>query len=140
MVLGIVVGPITQLLLVSISAGMFYYIFKFYFHREVPYRQIYIHLVFATIPALLCNILYPVFPLAILVGGIGTCLLLFVGFTDNFHLDRVRTRNLLAALYAVLLISVVVQVVSFANKHERLREKATPESMDILEKEMNTDN
>src|ERR1700722_13618494 len=41
-VTGIVVGPITQLLIVGISAAFFLYLFMFYFHRELPYRQTYI--------------------------------------------------------------------------------------------------
>jgi hypothetical protein len=137
---GIVVGPVTQLLIVSISAGFFFYLFMFYFHREVPYRQIYIHLMFAAIPAMLCNILAPVIPPATLIGIVGTAMLLFVGFVSNFHLDRMKVRNILGGLVLIYIVCWAVQMVTFSNKHERLREKATPESLDILEKELNIDN
>lgn len=133
---GFVVGPLTQLVLVGIFAGFFFYLFMFYFHRNVPYRQIYLHLMFAAIPSQLANILSPVIAPATLIGVAATAMLLYVGFVSNFHLEARKIRTILYGLVAVYVISWAIQMVGTSHKHERLREKATPESMDILEKEL----
>lgn len=140
MIAGILAGPITVLLTTGIAAGFFYYLFMFYFHRQISFREIYLQLVFAAIPYMLCNILAPLVPVIVLLGAACTSALLFISFTDNFHLDRIKVRNVLGAMYAILALSLIFQLVTFAHKRERMREKATPESIDILEKEMNTDN
>jgi len=53
---GIIIAPLTLALLSAIMTGIFYYVFKFYFEREVPYRQIYIHVLFASIPIVIVSI------------------------------------------------------------------------------------
>lgn len=135
----VVVGPLTQILLVSIAAGFFYYLFMLYFKREIPYRQVYLTVVFAAIPAAIVNIVSPVLPPATLVGAAASLSLLYVGFVDNFFMDRVRIRNILGALMAAYLMFWAVQMVGRNTRQERHREKATPESLDILEKELNLD-
>src|SRR6185312_15116339 len=37
MVTGVVLAPIAYMLMITIGAGFFYYIFKFSFQREIPY-------------------------------------------------------------------------------------------------------
>ncbi|MBX3022384.1 MAG: hypothetical protein KF799_11990 [Bdellovibrionales bacterium] len=134
---GIVIGPITQLLLISISSGFFYYTFMFFFGREIPYRQIYITLIFAAIPGLIANIISPILPPAMMVGGIASIGLLYVGFVSNFYLDRMKVRNLLGALLIIYAAMWAVQIFKSNSRHNLMREKATPESLDILEKELN---
>lgn len=139
MFIGVLLGPITQLLIVGILAGFFFYVFMFYFHREVPFRQVYLHVMFAAIPTMLCNIASPVAPPATVIGIFGTAMLLFVGFTNNFHLDRVKVRNILGGLVAVYIVCWAINMIGSSAHRERMHEKATPESLDILEKEMNKD-
>jgi hypothetical protein len=139
MLTGLIIGPLTQLLVVSISAGFFYYIFLFFFKREIPYRAIYLHLIFAAVPALILNILSPMLPPVLLIGASASLLLLFVGFVDNFHLDPARLRKLLGGLLAIYATMWIIQMIGSTSRHHRLRERATPESLDILEKELNPD-
>lgn len=136
---GIVVGPIVNLLLTAIGAGFFYYVFFFFFRREIPYRQIYLTLVFASIPAVIVNILHPILPPAPLLGVVAAMGLLFVGFVDNFYLDRARVRNLLATLTLVYAACWAVQLIGTTKASKRQHLRATPESLDILEKELNND-
>lgn len=136
---GLIVGPIVQLSIVAIGAGFFYYVFFFWFRREIPYRQIYITLVFAAIPAMIVNILHPLLAPAPILGVIASMALLFVGFVDNFYLDRVKIRNLLAALTIIYAACWAVQMVGTTKATKRQHMRATPESLDILEKELNND-
>ncbi len=138
-VVGIVIAPITSYLILFIGSGFFYYLFMFFFQREIPYRQIYTHLLFASVPAALVSILTSFVPPVILLGLIATCLLLYVGFVDNFHLDRRKVRNVLIGLMIGYIVFWIFQIIRMTSRHDSMRLKATPESLDILEKELNPD-
>lgn len=136
---GLIFGPVIQIVLIGVGAGFFYFLFSLYFKREIPYRQIYLTMIFAAIPALLLNIVSPVLPLATLIGLAAAAGLLYVGFVDNFYLDRVKIRNILVALLVLCAISWGASVFKTSRGREALQEKATPESMDILERDFNKD-
>jgi hypothetical protein len=133
---GIIIAPIVNILLVGIGAGFFFYVFMFYFKREIPYRQVYLHVLFAAIPIQIVTVVATRLPPIYLVGAAATLLLLFVAFIDVFQMERKKTRNLLGALMVIYTIFWAVQLVRISSKHQSLRMKATPESLDILEKEM----
>jgi hypothetical protein len=140
MITGIVIAPLATLIALGIGAGFFYYTFKFFFQRDIPYRQIYQTLVFASIPLILVGIISLLIPPIVLLGCVGMMLLLYIGFTDNFHLERPRIKKLLIGLTLLYAVSWAVALVRTTSRHERMRLKATPESLDILEKELNIDN
>ncbi len=139
MITGIIVAPITFLIMSGIATGIFYYVFKFYFDREVPYRQIYIHVLFASIPILIVSTVAFLIPPILLLGAAATVLLLFVGFVSNFHIPEKPLRNLLLGILSVYLLFWAFTLIGNTSKHKTLRQKATPESLDILEKELNLD-
>jgi hypothetical protein len=140
MITGIVIAPLATLIALGIGAGFFYYTFKFFFQRDIPYRQIFQTLVFASIPLMLVGIISPLIPPIVLLGCVAMMLLLYIGFTDNFHLERPRIKKLLIGLTLLYAVSWAVALVRTTSRHERMRLKATPESLDILEKELNIDN
>lgn len=139
MITGIVIAPIAHLLVLAIATGFFFYTFMFFFKREVPFRQIFLTLMFAAIPLQVVNVAVHLIPPLVLVGLAATLFLLFVGFVDNFHLDRAKVSKMLVGIMAIYAIFWAIQLVRLTSKHERLRIKATPESLDILEKELNLD-
>jgi hypothetical protein len=139
MITGIVIAPLATLIALGIGAGFFYYTFKFFFHRDIPYRQIFQTLVFASIPLMIVGVVSPLMPPIVLLGCVAMMMLLYVGFTDNFHLERPRIKKLLIGLTLLYAVSWAVALVRTTSRHERMRLKATPESLDILEKELNID-
>jgi hypothetical protein len=138
MILGLFIGPITQLILVSLAAGIFYYVFLFWFQREISYRRIYLQLLFASVPALIVNILSPILPPVFLIGLAAALILLYVGFSENFALERKKLQKLLGGIFAIYALFWMVQLINRISHHDRMHVKATPESLDILEKEINT--
>lgn len=139
MITGIVIAPIATILVIGIGAGFFYYTFKFFFQREIPFRQIFQTLVFASIPLMLTGIVSPIIPPIVLLGCGAMMMLLYIGFTDNFHLERPRIKKLLIGLTLLYVAFWAFALVRTTSRHERMRMKATPESLDILEKELNND-
>lgn len=138
-IIGLFLAPLTNILMVAIGAGFFYYVFMFLFHRTAAFRQIYIHVLFASIPMVLLSTVAFYLPPLVLLGSVATLLLLFVGFVDAFQIPMKPLRNLLMGLMAIHVIYWGISQVHTVKKHKALHEKATPESLDILEKELNQD-
>ncbi len=136
---GLFIAPVSFILLTGIGSGFFYYLFKFYFHRDIEYRRIYINLLFAAIPALIVSIVAFMLPPIMLVGAVACALLLYVGFVSNFQLPQRKLRDLLIGMLIVYALFWVVMLIGNTSKHKTMRMKATPESLDILEKELNND-
>ena len=133
---GLVLAPLSILVVVAVGSGFFYYTFFFFFKRDIPFRQIWLHQVFAAIPLQMTAVAAPIIPPVILIGVAATMYLLYVGFTENFHLERAKVKKMLVGLGAIYALFWATQFVSYSNKHDRMRMKATPESLDILEKEL----
>ncbi len=132
----LVLAPLASLVVIAVGSGFFYYTFLFIFKREIPFRQIWLHQIFAAIPVLLTAVAATIIPPVILIGVAAAMYLLFIGFTENFHLERIKVKKLVIGLGAIYALFWATQFVSYSNKHDHLRLKATPESLDILEKEL----
>ena len=132
----IFLAPLGGFLVIGIGAGILYYIFMFGFQREIPYRQVYLHLFFAALPVSIVGIVSGIVPPIIIVGAAACMLLLFVSFVDVFQLERSKSRDLLLVMFGLYFIFWATQLVRTSNSHQKLLMKATPESLDILQKEM----
>jgi hypothetical protein len=133
---GLIIAPLAHILMIAIGSGFFFYTFMFFFKREIPFRQIYIHLVFASIPVQIVMIVAGLVPPIVLLGAAGTFLLMYIAFVDVFQMERQKTKKMLIGLMALYTIFWATQLVTYTSKHKTLRQKATPESLDILEKEL----
>ncbi len=132
----IVISPIASVVVTGIVAGWFYYGFKFFFHREVDFRLIYTHIVFAAIPAQVTNIGTKFLPPINFLGLAVSIYLLHIGFVHNFTLDARKLKKLFVGLFSVFVLWWAVQIYKTNYHRDSLRIKATPESLDILEKEL----
>lgn len=135
----IVISPIAAVALTGIIAGWFYYGIKFIFGREVSFHSLYTHVVFAGIPAQISYIVTKHFPPVNILGLAVSIFLLHVGFVHNFQLERKKLKKLFAGLIVLFAAWWAFQFVGSTVRRDTLRQKATPESLDILEKELSTD-
>lgn len=129
-------APLASYLTVAICAGFFYYVFLFFFHRDISFQKIYLHIVFASFAVWITNIVASLIPPISLIGAAAACMLLYVGFVENFSLDRRKVRQLMAGLMIAYALVWTFQLVRSTSRHESMRLRATPESLDILEKEL----
>lgn len=136
---GLVLAPIAAVVVTAVGTGFFYYTFLFFFKREVPFRQIYLHVLFAAIPLQITSVVTPLIPPMILIGVASSLFLLFIGFVENFSIERQKAQKLLIAIGVIYTLFWGFQLFNSTSKHERMRLKATPESLDILEKELKFD-
>jgi hypothetical protein len=138
-ILAFIIDPIVGNVVNLILSGFFFYTFMFFFKRHIPFRTIYTHLLFASIPVFLVTILSPFVPLVGLVGLGAACILLILGFSYNFQLPIYKVRNLIIGIFLLYAFMMAFQLVSLRGGKENLRIRATPESLDILEKELKDD-
>ncbi|MGE3683006.1 MAG: YIP1 family protein [Bdellovibrionales bacterium] len=133
---GLIIAPLANYMVIAIGAGFFYYVFLFFFQREIPYLKIYQHVLFASLPIMLVVIVGSLLPPLFLVAGAAALTLMYVGFVSNFQLERKKLSRLLMTLMGIYLFWWAIQMVNFSTQKESHRMKATPESLDILEKEL----
>lgn len=137
---GLIALPISTAAITFLAAAFFYYVFAIFFKKDVPLIEIYRVLVFANIPVQLLLILEPIIPIVLPVGFAISCLLLAVAFVDNFALPKQQVLRLLGALISIYFIIWIFNVLQNDKAKSAFREKATPESFDILEKEFKKEN
>ena len=133
---GLVFVPISNALLTAVACGFFYYTFEYIYHRPASFHRLYTHLVFAQLPALATTLLSPILPPIWLLGTLATGFLLLVGFVHNLGQDRRSVFRLLAGIYAFLVVVWIFNSISERRSIEVYRDQATPESLDILEREL----
>jgi hypothetical protein len=133
---GLLFVPITNALSTAVVSGFFYYTFSFVFHRPASFQNLYTHMVFAQLPFLLVWTVSPILPPIVLIGAAATGLLLFVGFIHNLGQDRKKMIKLLVGMYTLFVIFWISSAINHRREVEVFRDKATPESLDILEKEL----
>ncbi|MGE0762047.1 MAG: hypothetical protein AB7N80_02095 [Bdellovibrionales bacterium] len=133
---GLFFAPISNAIGTAVIAGFFYYTFGFVLHRPAVYQKIYTNLVFASLPAMLMWTVAPLLPPLSLLGLAASGFLLLVGFVDNLGQERRTMVRFLAGLYAVFVIFWITSAISHRRQVEVFRDKATPESLDILEREL----
>ena len=68
---------------------------------------------------------------------LGALMLAFVGFVDTFSVPREPLKKLFIAIFVIFTIYWGFQQFQTTYRHKTMRVKATPESLDILEKELN---
>lgn len=135
-IFSVILSPLAALLMVFIFCGLFYYVFYFFFNRQLSFLRIYIHVIFGSIPIMITSTVSYLLPPINLIGVVSAALLLFVGFCHEFMLPRERIKKLLAIFVLVYLVIWIAQLIQLTSRKETFRMKATPESLDILEKEL----
>lgn len=133
---GILFFPIGVLLSLTIATAFFYYVFLFVFERQLDLKQLATHLVFAAIPMLILSVISSILPAVQVVGMLAAVFLLLVGFHENFGLPRKKMAKLLGVMFFVYLIYWIYGAISSHQVRNDLRYQTSPESLDILEKEL----
>jgi len=121
-----------------VLSGLFYYIFLFFYQRELSYLRIFEHFVFASIPAVLISTVSPFLPPMTLVGVAATGLLLVVGFVENFQIPKKPLTKLIAGLFMVYVLIWISSSINFYQDKKEFQQKHSPINTKILEEEFGT--
>lgn len=131
-----IVAPLAAFVLTFFLTGFFYYLILIVFKTTPSFYSILQNLIFAALPSQFLGVLSGLVPPVYLIGMAASLMLLYVGFVSNLRLEAKKLRNVLFGLFAIFAAYWIFQLVQNTSSSNRIRIKATPESLDILEKEM----
>lgn len=101
---GIVISPLVGLVTTMIGALFIYYYFQVFEKRTCSLRRIFTLILFANIPFFVFQVGSEVIPPITLVGFAFTALLMAVGLTENFQMEKRRALRLVTILFAIVFI------------------------------------
>jgi hypothetical protein len=101
---GLILFPIIVTVMSSLLSCFFYYYFQIFENKTVPYSRLFELVFFADLFYFLFHIAAGLFPPADLIGLSMTALLLIVGLTENFSLERKRAIRLVGVLFSMLFL------------------------------------
>lgn len=102
MIAGLVIAPVVGLLTTFIGALFIYYYFQVFEKRTCALRRIFTLVLFANIPFFIFQIGSELLPPITLVGFAFTALLMAVGLTENFQMEKRRSLRLVSILFALV--------------------------------------
>lgn len=101
---GLIFMPLITLIMIHILSGFFYYYFQVFEKRTVDFLNLLRMVVLSHIPYLILHSLTSLLPPLVLLGFAFSALLLIVGLTDSFSLDKKRAIKLVSVLYAMVFL------------------------------------
>ena len=106
---GVFLMPIVSTLATMMLTTFFYYYFQFFENRTESYRKIFTFVMLASIPFYIFQIASEYFQPIALIGFGFTSLLAVVGLTENFKVERKRSFQIAGFLYALVLVTWILQ-------------------------------
>ncbi|AFY01244.1 Yip1 family protein [Bdellovibrio bacteriovorus] len=101
---GIIVSPIVAAVTTFIGSLFIYYYFQVFEKRTCSLRKIFTLVLFANIPFFIFQVGSELLPPITLVGFAFTALLMAVGLTENFQMEKRRALRLVTILFAIVFI------------------------------------
>ncbi|MFS4460305.1 Yip1 family protein [Bdellovibrio sp. HCB2-146] len=101
---GIIISPMVGVVTGFIGALFIYYYFQVFEHRTCSLRKIFTLILFANIPFFIFQVGSELIPPISLVGFAFTALLMAVGLTENFQMEKRRSLRLVTVLFAIVFI------------------------------------
>lgn len=127
--------PITSLVLTGFFAGVLFYLSDLWFQKPAHYHKLFTIVVFGSLPSMAISPVSSLFPPFQILGSAATLFLIYIAMTEVLNWDTKKSKQFIGAL-AVFHILIWAFNTSNLQKHsEAIRDRATPESLDILEKE-----
>lgn len=101
---GLIISPIVGITTTFIGSLFIYYYFQVYEKRTCSLKKIFTLVLFANIPFFVFQVGSELIPPITLVGFAFTALLMAVGLTENFQMDKRRSIRLVTILFAIVFI------------------------------------
>lgn len=136
---GAIIYPISSIFVIAIFSAFLYYSLLFFFRVQAQPVKVFILCFHSAIPWIIVapfvDFLPPLSPIGIILSG----MLAVVGLTDNFRIPRKSATKLVGAVVGVFLLFWMVNLIRVSKFETQDSELITPESLDIIEKELKTD-
>lgn len=103
-IFGIISSPILTFISISVATLFFYYAFQVFTQKVVSIRKLWTVILFAHIPAFILNTVAGFVPPMYLISFAFSALLLIVGFTENFQIDRKFSIKIITSVYFIFFL------------------------------------
>ncbi len=134
---GLILAPIVGLILSAIISGLLYYACLFILRTEVEFRRVFVIVVLAKIPSQILSILTPLIKFITFGSIIVTALLLIVGISENFILERKRVSQIVGVAAGFALLYWLYTMVLDVTTNRIKVQDYTPDSLSQIHKELN---
>lgn len=124
---GVIVTPFVATMMVSVLTAFLYYYFQVFEKRTVPALRIFTLSVFSSIPFFILQIGSSLLPPITLIGFAFSTMLIAVGLTENFQMEKRRAVRLAIGLFAVVFLVWAANKVSMA-RLDRAANQQSPSS------------
>ena len=101
---GLIISPLVGVITSFVGALFIYYYFQVFEKRTCSFRKIFTLILFANIPFFVFQIGSEIIPPITLVGFAFTSLLMAVGLTENFNMEKRRALRLVTILFAIVFV------------------------------------
>jgi hypothetical protein len=133
---GLLFFPIIAVICSTVASGFLYYTFFYFFKFEFSLRKLYTIVVLCSFPFLALHIFSALLPPISVLGFAVFSLLLIVALSEHSVVPRKQIIKLVAAIYGVYIIFWMANIVQDSMETRKYKEFTTPESMELLRKEM----
>ncbi len=125
---GIIMMPIISTVMVSLLTAFLYYYFQVFEQRSAPALKLFILAVLSSVPFFIFQIASPWIPPITLIGFAFSSMLLAVGLSDNFQVEKKRAVRLAIILFSVVLIVWIGNQVNNYRMERSATQQALPSS------------
>lgn len=101
---GIIVSPVVGVVTTFLGALFIYYYFQVFEKKTCSFRRVFTLILFANIPFFIFQVGSEILPPITLVGFAFTALLMAVGLSENFQMEKRRALRLVTILFAIVFI------------------------------------
>jgi hypothetical protein len=122
---GIIVTPFIAMLMVSVLTAFLYYYFQVFEKRTLPAQKLFTLAVLTSIPFFILQIASSLLPPITLVGFAFSAMLMTVGLTENFQMEKRRAIRLCAVLFAIVMLVWIANKVSLSRMDRSATQQST---------------
>jgi hypothetical protein len=136
---GLLLVPLMSLIFLGVGTVVYHYVFIFLYDRSVDKRKIFQVLAVSSLPFLVFRCVgFWISPI-LLIGMAFSCVLMVVGFVDNFYLPKRSVMKLVGLIFCVLLFQWVYTTIKSTSRITDYRDRISDDSMRVLDNEFKKD-
>lgn len=111
---GILIFPFISLILTLVLSTFFYYYFQVFERKTVSYLRLLTLIIFSNFPFFILQIASNYIPPISIIGLLFTGVLLVVGLTENFKMQKTRSLRLVGIIWFLILLIWVWNKISIS--------------------------
>ncbi len=136
LLVSIFILPFSTIFFLSVAAIFYHYLLRFAFHKEASIHDLGIMLTLAAMPTFVFQPVARIFPPATLIGIALSFYLFGIALVKAFKSPAARTIQILSAFLVIYIGFWALNTYNIEKGRQHIKKLATPESLDILEQEL----